>query len=55
MRRDIETMAEIMAAKDRELAAQAQPPMDDEGKALAEAKRNSFDIPISAINVDPLR
>ncbi len=55
MRRDIETMAEIMAAKDRELAAQAQPPMDDEGKVLAEAKRNSFDFPVNAVKVDPLR
>lgn len=30
-------------------------PLDDEGKAVAEHKRESIDIPVNAVTVDPLR
>ena len=30
-------------------------PLDDEGKAVAEHKRESFDIPVNAVTIDPLR
>ena len=51
---DLNTMAEIMAEKDKELA-QGMPPMDEETKALAEKKRKTFDLPTNAVKVDPLR
>lgn len=52
---DLDTMAEIMAEKDKEMQAQGLPPLDDEGKALAEHKRKTFDLPTNAVKVDPLR
>lgn len=51
---DLNTMAEIMAEKDKELA-KGLPPMDEETKALAEKKRKTFDLPTNAVKVDPLR
>ena len=52
--KDLDTMAEIMAEKDKELA-QGLPPMDEETKAIAEKKRKTFDLPTNAVKVDPLR
>lgn len=51
---NLETMGNIMAEKDRELAG-GPPPLDDEGKAMAEFKRKTFDLPTNAVKVDPLR
>lgn len=55
MEKNLDTMAEIMAEKDKEMQAQELPPLDDEGKALAEHKRKTFDLPTNAVKVDPLR
>lgn len=52
--RDLETMAAIMAEKDKELA-EGPPPLDGEGQALACEKRKTFDLPTNAVKVDPLR
>lgn len=30
-------------------------PLDNEGKAIAEHKRESFDFPVNAVTIDPLR
>ena len=51
----IDEMAVIQAEKDREIEAAEQLPLDEEGIALAEAKRQSFDMPINVAKVDPLR
>lgn len=51
---NLNTMAEIMAEKDKEMA-QGLPEMDDETKAIAEQKRKTFDLPTNAVKVDPLR
>lgn len=52
--KELETMAQIMAEKDKELS-QGLPPMDEETKAIAEKKRKTFDLPTNAVKVDPLR
>ena len=53
--KSLETMAEIMAEKAKEMAGGQLPPLDPEGKALAEQKRKTFDLPTNAVKVDPLR
>lgn len=50
---DLETMTRIQAEKRREAAAGSAVPLDEEGQALAEHKRLTFDIP--AQDLDPLR
>lgn len=55
MEMNLNTMAEIMAEKDREMGVAALQPLDGEGKALAEHKRKTFDLPTNAVKVDPLR
>ena len=55
MEMNLDTMAEIMAEKDKDMQAQELPPLDDEGKALAQHKRKTFDLPTNAVKVDPLR
>ena len=52
--KELETMAQIMAEKDKEMEA-GFPPLDPEGKNLAEYKRKTFDLPTNAVKVDPLR
>ena len=52
---DLETMAVIMAEKEKELAAQGLPPLDAEVADVAEEKRKTFDLPTNAVKVDPLR
>lgn len=49
------TMNIIQNQRAREIERETQPPLDDEGKALAEYKRNAFDYPVNAVKVDPLR
>ena len=53
MTRDLETMADIMDQKDRDLDTEELMPLDPEGKKLAEQKRFTFDI--IAVPSDPLR
>ena len=48
----LDIMANIMAEKEREAELL---PLDDEGIALAEGKRSTFDMPINVAKVDPLR
>lgn len=55
MAMDVDIMAAIQREKTKEIAAQAQPPLDPEGVALAEDKRKTFDLPTNAVKVDPLR
>jgi len=49
------TMNLIQNQRAREIERETKPPLDDEGKALAEYKRNAFDYPVNAVKVDPLR
>ena len=51
---NLETMAQIMREKAKEIEAD-QLPLDDEGRAVAEEKRKTFDLPTNAVKVDPLR
>lgn len=51
----IDVMAQIQNEKIKEIEAQEQKPLDPEGKALAEEKRKTFDLPTNAVKVDPLR
>ena len=46
-------MTDIQAQKKRDIERHGQPPLDDEGKALAEHKRFTFDV--IDIPSDPLR
>lgn len=55
MSMNLDTMATIQNEKVKEVTAQAAPPLDPEGKALAEEKRKTFDLPANAVKVDPLR
>lgn len=55
MSREIETMAQIQEERTKKIAAEGQPPLDPEGIALTENKRESFDMPINVAKVDPLR
>ena len=55
MSMNLDTIAAIQAEKLREIAAQTQQPLDPEGRALAEEKRKTFDLPTNAVKVDPLR
>ena len=52
---NLHTMETIMNEKARDIAAHAQPALDPEGVALAEYKRESFDMPINVAKTDPLR
>ena len=51
--RNLDTMAQIMDAKDRDLDRAGQPPLDPEHRELAEKKRFTFDV--ITIPSDPLR
>ena len=55
MDKDIETMAIIQREKLKEIAGQVRQRLDPEGKALAQEKRKTFDLPTNAVKVDPLR
>ena len=44
MTRDLDTMAQIMEQKERDIEREGQPPLDPEGKRLAEEKRFTFDV-----------
>lgn len=52
---NIETMSEIQQQKAAELTAEEIPELTPEIKALAEYKREAFDMPTNAVKVDPLR
>jgi len=54
MSMDINVMRQIQAQKAREQELQ-QVPLDPEGRAMAEDKRKTFDLPTNAVKVDPLR
>lgn len=54
MERDYDVMESIQNEKIKELDS-GMLPLDDEGKAVAEHKRESFDIPVNAVTIDPLR
>ncbi len=51
---NINTMDAIQAEKRKQAEAERLP-LNPEGKALAEHKKNSFDYPVNAVKVDPLR
>lgn len=51
----LETMAIIMEQKDRDIEMQELQPLDPEGVAMADGKRESFDLPINVVKTDPLR
>lgn len=52
---DLRTMTDIQEEKKQELAGAQPHPLDPEGSAMADTKRFSFDIPVNAVTVDPLR
>ena len=51
----LDTMAIIMEQKDRDIETQELQPLDPEGVAMADGKRESFDLPINVVKTDPLR
>lgn len=51
--RDLDIMTKIQEEKEKEIAAKALQPLDDEGKRMAEHKRFTFDV--VDIPSDPLR
>lgn len=51
---ELDNMKQIMVEKDREMV-RSQLPLDPEGRAVAEHKRKTFDLPTNAVKVDPLR
>lgn len=55
MSMSIDVMAQIQAQEAEQAGAAAVDPATDEGKALAEEKRKTFDLPTNAVKVDPLR
>lgn len=55
MSMNLDTMAAIQAEKLKEIMSETQQPLDPEGRALAEDKRKTFDLPTNAVKVDPLR
>lgn len=54
MNRELETMEQIIREKDKDMQRDMMP-LDDEGRAVAEEKRKTFDLPTNAVKVDPLR
>lgn len=54
MDRELETMEQIIQEKDKDMQRDMLP-LDDEGRAVAEEKRKTFDLPTNAVKVDPLR
>lgn len=54
MNRELETMEQIIREKDKDMQRDMLP-LDDEGRAVAEEKRKTFDLPTNAVKVDPLR
>ena len=55
MSMNIETMTEIQNEKAKEISSGTATELDDEGIAMAEDKRKTFDLPTNAVKVDPLR
>lgn len=55
MSMSLATMAAIQAEKQNEILTGTPRPLDPEGRALAEDKRKTFDLPTNAVKVDPLR
>jgi len=53
MERELETMKVIMEEKEKDISKKEIPPLDAEGKKLAEHKRFTFDVIDSP--TDPLR
>lgn len=53
MEKRLEEMAAIQEEKNREISGKQLPPLDPEGKTLAQHKRETFDIVDTP--VDPLR
>lgn len=53
MDKDLNTMAVIQNQKAKDMAKDAQQPLDAEGRELAEKKRWTLDIP--EVKLDPLR
>lgn len=51
----LEEMDCIQGQKDIENRSKDLLPLNAEGKALAEGKRSTFDMPINVAKVDPLR
>lgn len=53
--KDLETMDIIQRQKVQDIVAAGLPPLDPEGRKMAEYKRATFDLPTYAVKVDPLR
>lgn len=53
MERDLKVIEDIQREKERDIDRAGQPPLDPEGRRLAEEKRFTFDV--IAVPTDPLR
>jgi len=53
--KDLNTMDTIQKQKVKDIVAKGLPPLDTEGRKMAEYKRATFDLPTNAVKVDPLR
>lgn len=52
---EMEIMAAIQYEKKKEISSEIRKELDEETGEIARGKRESFDIPINAVKVDPLR
>ena len=52
---ELQEMEIIQAEKEKDISAQEQRPLDDEGEEMAKYKRASFDLPLNVAKTDPLR
>ena len=55
MSKEYEVMADIQTEKAKDLRVTEQLPLDEEGKAVAMHRRESFDLASNAVTIDPLR
>ena len=53
--RSLETMTQIQEQKHADIAREGNPELNAEGQKVAREKRESFDFPVNAVKVDPLR
>lgn len=51
----LSVMAQIQEQKRKDIARDGTPDLNTEGQKVAREKRESFDLPVNAVKVDPLR
>lgn len=53
--KELAVMTQIQEQKRADIAREGNPELDTERQAVAREKRESFDLPVNAVKVDPLR